>query len=94
MSSIDDALARLTGSLSFLEAAVRRRVETDAARADRETELALMDEDRARLAMELDAASARLARVTATTGDVGRRVDRAIGAIESVLDRTERADRG
>ena len=44
-----------------------------------------MAEDRARLAAALDAASARLAEMEATTGEVGSRLDRAIGAVERVL---------
>ena len=83
MSLVDDAFQRLNTALARLEASV----EAEASRGDREIERALMEEDRARLAAELDAASARLARVTAATGDVGRRLERAIDTVEGVLDR-------
>ncbi|GEP00133.1 DUF4164 family protein [Methylobacterium haplocladii] len=87
MAVIEDAWRRLDLAMVRLEAAVTRRVEAEAARADRDVELALMDEDRARLAAELDAASAQLARMASVTGDVERRLGRAIDTVETVLDR-------
>lgn len=85
--TVDEALARLDAALSRLEAGVARRVEAEAAPDDRDTELALMAEDRARLATALDAASARLAAVEGTASAVGERLDRAIEAVEGVLAR-------
>ena len=85
MASIDEAIRELDAALTRLEAAVTRRVEAEQARGDRDLELALMAEDRARLAADLDAAGARLARMTAATGDVARRLDRAIGTVTGVL---------
>ncbi|MDP4002178.1 DUF4164 family protein [Methylobacterium sp. NEAU K] len=84
-SSIDQALSRLDAALTRLDAAVARRLDADAQPDDRDAELALMDEDRARLAAALDAASARLADVEATTGAVGHRLDRAIETVQTVL---------
>ena len=57
---LDNALARLDGALGQLEAAARRRIEAERGRGNLETELALMQDDRARLAAELDGAMARL----------------------------------
>ena len=74
MASIDEAIRELDAALTRLEAAVTRRVEAEQARGDRDLELALMAEDRA-----------RLARMTAATGDVARRLDRAIGTVTGVL---------
>ena len=74
---LEEALHRLDAALALLE--------TTVARGDRETEFALLEEDRVRLAAELDAAGARLARVTTTTGEVNRRLDRAIETVEDVL---------
>ena len=88
MALIEEAFARLDTVLAHLEAAVARRVEADAARGDHDIELALMDEDRTRLAAELDSASAQLARMTAVTGDVERRIERAIDTVEGALGRT------
>ncbi|MGU3546141.1 DUF4164 domain-containing protein [Methylobacterium sp. A52T] len=85
--SIDDALNRLEAAINRLDAVVQHRLETDAQPDDRDAELALMDEDRARLAVALDAASNRLATVSATTGEVGHRLDRAIETVQDVLGR-------
>lgn len=82
---IDDALRRLETVLSRLEGAVTQRFEAERDPSDLETELALMGEDRARLAAELDAASARLVAVEATSEDVGHRLGRAITAVEGIL---------
>lgn len=83
--TVDDALRRLETVLSRLEGAVAQRFEAERDPSDLETELALMSEDRARLASELDAASARLVEVEATSEDVGHRLGRAIAAVEDVL---------
>ena len=88
ISPIDDALERLDIALLRLEAAVGRRLESDAEPDDRDAELAIMDEDRARLAAALDAASARLAEMEVTTNAVGHRLDRAIGTVEELLGRS------
>ena len=87
--SLDDALSRLDGALGLLEVAVARRLEAERRRGDLETELQIMQDDRARLAVELDSASARLARKEAATADIGRRVHRAAGAVREVLERAD-----
>jgi hypothetical protein len=88
-TSSDDALRRLEGALGLLEAAVTRRLEAERRRGDLETELQIMQDDRARLAAELDGTVARLRKVEAVASDVRRRVDRAVGAIGDVLGRAE-----
>ena len=50
--ALDHALSRLEGALGQLEAAARRRLEVERGRANLETELTLMQDDRARLAVE------------------------------------------
>lgn len=84
---IDNALLRLDTALTRLEAAVTRRFEAERDPSELETELAIMGEDRARLAAELDAASARLVQVEAAADDVEQRLGRAIHAVEGVLAR-------
>ena len=86
MASLDDAMKRLEAALGLLEAAVTRRLEAERRRGDLETELQIMQDDRARLAVELDGALARLNRAEAAADHVGERVRRAIGVIEDVLD--------
>ena len=82
---LDDAMKRLDVALGLLEASVSRRLEADRRRGDLETELQLMQDDRARLAVELDGAVTRLHRLEAATDDGSRRVRDAIGAVRTVL---------
>ena len=92
-ASIEDALKRLDGSLVHLEATVSRRLEAERRRGDLETELQIMQDDRARLAVELDGATARLSRTEAAAQDVGQRVQRAMVSIQDVLARIDEAPR-
>ena len=82
---LDDAMKRLDGALGLLEASVSRRLEADRRRGSLETELQLMQDDRARLALELDGALTRLHRYEAAADDVSKRVRQAIGAVQTVL---------
>ncbi len=89
---LDDALSRLDGALGLLEVAVARRLDAERRRGDLETELQIMQDDRARLAVELDAALARLHRVETAADDVGRRIQRAMGAVRDVLAQADPAE--
>jgi chromosome segregation ATPase len=89
--SLEEALTRLNAALGQLEVSVARRLDAERRRGDLETELQIMQDDRARLAGELDAALARLDRVEAAAQDVGRRVTRAAGAIREVVAPTDAA---
>ncbi len=71
-TAIEQALARLSASLSVLEAAASRHLETDRSKGTLETELALMQDDRARLAVELDGALARANRLEGTAEELAR----------------------
>lgn len=83
---VDQALARLGAALGVLEAAASRRLEAERSKSSLETELALMQDDRARLAVELDGALARAGRLDATVEELARRIDRAIRQVRGVLD--------
>jgi hypothetical protein len=85
-AEIDQALARLGAALGVLEAAVARRLEAERSKSSLETELALMQDDRARLAVELDGALARANRLDGTVEELARRIDRAIHQVRGVLD--------
>ena len=89
MAALDDAVRRLEAALGALEATLGRRLDLERRRGDLETELQIMQDDRARLAVELESASGRLEQLESATGDVSRRVNRAIGAVREVLDRAE-----
>ncbi len=93
-ASLDDAVKRLDAALGLLEAAVTRRLEAERRRGDLETELQIMQDDRAQLAVELDGTVARLHRVEAASEDVSRRVQRALGAVREVLAGTDAGPNG
>ena len=84
------ALARLEAALDRLEVGVTRHFDADLRRSDLEVELQVMGEDRARLAGELDSASARVTQLESAFDHVGLRMGAAIGTIEDILAR-ERA---
>jgi predicted deacylase len=83
----DPLLARLRAALDNLEAAAERRARQDAARADAEAEFALMQDDRARLAVELDAALDAQRALAEANAAAMERVTRAAGVIEGWLKR-------
>ncbi len=86
---LDNALQRLAAALARLEDAVERRRESDRVHAAREIEAQALNEDRARLAGELDEAFARAARLENANRDVSRRLDAAMDAIRTVLEAQE-----
>jgi predicted nucleic acid-binding Zn-ribbon protein len=86
---LDNALARLDGALGQLEAAARRRIEAERGRAHLETELTLMQDDRARLASELDGAMARVAQVEGAAREVEQRLERAMNVVGAVVARAQ-----
>lgn len=83
---IEDAIRRLRTSLDGLENAAARRAEFDRSKSMLQTELALMQDDRARLAVELDSALARANRLDTTADELSRRIERAIGSVRSVIE--------
>lgn len=91
-AAVEEALRRLEASVSLLESAVTRRLDAERSHSDLETELEIMRDDRARLAAELDGATARLAEMQSVTEEVDHRLGRAIGTVEGVLGRS--AERG
>jgi predicted nucleic acid-binding Zn-ribbon protein len=89
LSPLDQAMRQLETAIGLLEASVARRLEAERRRGDLETELQIMQDDRSRLAQELDGTLARLNRTEAAAQDVGQRVQRAMLTIQDVLHRAE-----
>lgn len=83
---LEAALRRLKGALGHLEAATVRRAALERARGDLEEELRVMQDDRARLAAELDGALARNRTLGLTLADVSARVDRAEQIVREVVE--------
>jgi hypothetical protein len=83
----EPSLKRIRAALDLLEAAVERRLQRDAIRADADEELALMQDDRARLAVELDGALGGNRALLAANTAAAERVERACATIEDMLRR-------
>ncbi|WP_342585853.1 DUF4164 family protein [Methylocapsa aurea] len=79
------ALRRLAAALDQLEAASERRIKADVLRANLEEELAVMQDDRSRLAVELDGAVARSNALELANEEAARRLKAASAAIKTVL---------
>ncbi|MDB5649755.1 MAG: uncharacterized protein JWL62_1275 [Hyphomicrobiales bacterium] len=86
---LDAPLRRLSVALDHLEAAAERRAMADSRRADLEEELAVMQDDRSRLAVELDGASARAKKLEDANNEVARRLSETSATIRAVLGMDE-----
>jgi chromosome segregation ATPase len=82
---LDDALQRLSAALDELETTVARRLEAELSHADLEEELDVMQDDRSRLALELDAALAHKSALEKARDEVLTRLDRTSLGIRAVL---------
>lgn len=82
---LDDALVRFKTALDQLERAVAVRLEDDLSSAELEEELAIMQDDRARLALDLDAALARQNALEKSRDEVLRRLDAAGEGVAAAL---------
>ncbi len=83
---IETATARLALALDGLEAATERRGEADRGEAALANQVHALDGDRARLAGELDDATARARALETANREVAVRIDAAIATIRGVLN--------
>src|ERR1700759_852083 len=90
MDSLDASLKRLASAVEALEWATEVRMRHDEARATTQEEFALMQDDRSRLAVELDAAVDRSRALESANAEAAKRLARATQAIEGVLRRSAR----
>ncbi len=79
-------LARLKAALDELERVVAVRLEDDLSSAELDEEVAIMQDDRARLALELDDALARVSALEKTREEVLRRLDHAEAGVQAALE--------
>jgi hypothetical protein len=89
---VDAALKRLSAALDQLEAAQSRRQKADLMRNDLGEELAIMQDDRARLAVELDSALAHAKALEIANREVAQKLGSASAVIRSVLTAVETSD--
>ena len=87
MDSVEISLKRLASAVEALEWATDLRMRHDEARASTQEEFALMQDDRSRLAVELDAAVDRSRVLESANAEAAKRLARAAQAIERVLGR-------
>jgi hypothetical protein len=87
--AVEAALKRLSAALDQLEVAAERRARSDLARADLEEELAVMQDDRARLAVELDGALAQTHAMAQAHDNVAQRLALAKQRLEAILPASE-----
>lgn len=86
--SLQNAVRSLTSALDLLEAAVERRAQAESARADKEQEVALMQEDRARLGEELEISEQVNARMRAAGVRMSERLARMDALCAALNQRT------
>jgi chromosome segregation ATPase len=90
---LESALKRLAASLDQLEAAAARRAEAEAERSNLEEEFAVMQDDRTRLAVELDGVLARSSNLELANDDVARRLKGLGETIKTILDKAYLMDK-
>jgi chorismate-pyruvate lyase len=90
-TTIDSATRRLQSALEALDGAVGRRLERDQGQAAVATQLHAFDVDRARLAAELDEATARSRTLETANREVALRLDEAIATIRAIIEPAEKA---
>ncbi|WP_084705295.1 DUF4164 domain-containing protein [Beijerinckia mobilis] len=83
------SLKRIEAMLDRLEAASERRLRQDQMRSDAAAELRLLQEDRSRLALELDAALARNEALAEAQAEVSARLQSVGDSLQLILTRTE-----
>jgi Domain of unknown function (DUF4164) len=90
-TTIDSATRRLQSALEALDGAVGRRLDRDRGQAALASQVHAFDVDRARLAAELDDASARARTLETANREVALRLDEAIATIRTIIAPAEKA---
>jgi hypothetical protein len=85
---VEPSISRIRAALDSLETAIERRSRQDAKRSDREEEFAVMQDDRSRLAVELDGALDSNRALAAANAAASERIAQAVATLERVLGRT------
>lgn len=86
---LDTALKSLAAALDQLEAACERRLGADAERSNLREEFAVLQDDRTRLGIELDAAITRSKSLELANGEVARRLQKASTVLKTMLSHVE-----
>ncbi len=89
----DAARRRLRAAFDALDAAISRRAERALEQADELAEYSALQDDRSRLAIELDAAARRAGVLEAANVEASRRIERAAAAVRAVLAADTQSER-
>ncbi|MCI4677279.1 DUF4164 domain-containing protein [Rhodoblastus acidophilus] len=81
----DAARRRLRAAFDALDAAISRQAERAGEQADQFAEYSALQDDRSRLAIELDAAARRARALEAANGEASRRIERAAAAVRAII---------
>jgi chromosome segregation ATPase len=87
--AMEAALERLSRALDLLEQAVEARSDAETRRAERDEALSVLEDDRSRLAVELDGALARNRSLQHAAEDVSRRLEAAGTTVQALLAAAE-----
>ncbi|MGD1016169.1 MAG: DUF4164 family protein [Roseiarcus sp.] len=90
LGPFEPSLRRMRAAIDLLEAALERRARRDASRGDADEELALMQDDRARLAVELDGALDRARALEAANAEAAKRLAQASAALDRLIENANR----
>jgi len=82
---LSEARRQLRAALDTMDQAIGRHAERAREQADRAAEYSALQEDRSRLAQELDAALTRIGALEKAIGEAARRIERASAAVRAVL---------
>ena len=91
-ADIDLVIKRLNSALDQLEAASHRRAQLEAARANLEEEINILQDDRSRLAVELDGVLARNKTISMASHEVEKRLERTSATLRVVLEEADAAN--
>jgi hypothetical protein len=86
---IEATLKKLAAALDQLEAACERRCDADTERGNLDEEFAVLQDDRTRLGVELDAALARSKSLELANDEVARRLQKASATLRTMLSHVE-----
>jgi chromosome segregation ATPase len=84
--ALDAALERLSRALDLLEQATEAHSEAEARRAERDEAISVLEDDRSRLAVELDGALARNRSLEHAAEDVSRRLETARATVQGLVE--------
>ena len=82
---LQTVLRRISTALDHLDAAVERRVQADRLQLDLFEEYNVMQDDRARLGIELESSAVRARQLEHAAREAGKKLERASVTIKSIL---------